>query len=139
MTLIEFVPENGLERIIVDAKRGANSIAAMMETIVSSTLFVPSKSEVLPDASGFDPVLLDKDSDPLVAAFSSASRVDVQHEVAKYVLQMNGSDFFRRLPPGYGVIINPGYTAQLIMPPPAISDLKDDLRRRGASKPRSHI
>jgi hypothetical protein len=38
--------------------------------------------------------------------------------------------FFLRLPPGYGVVLNPGYLAQFIITPSAVADLQKDLRAR---------
>lgn len=34
---------------------------------------------------------------------------------------MNGAEFFRRLPRGYGVIINPGYETQIIIESAAVN------------------
>jgi hypothetical protein len=50
--------------------------------------------------------------------------------MAEYVLQMDGRAFFLRLPPGYGVVLNPGYLAQLIIAPNAVIDLQKDLKAR---------
>jgi hypothetical protein len=47
--------------------------------------------------------------------------------MAEYVLQMIGREFFLRMPPSYGIILNPGYVAQLIIPSDGVSDLKKNL------------
>jgi hypothetical protein len=48
--------------------------------------------------------------------------------MAPYLLQAVGSDFFLRLPPGYGVMFNPGYDAQILLPPHGVALLKQDLK-----------
>ena len=127
MELLEFRPENELEKAIEDAKRGALSFADLVEVVVRSNLYISSKGEVQQDGSGFEPLLLEQKGNPLVAAFSSLSRPALHKQMAEYVLQMNGREFFLRMPPGYGVILNPGYVAQLIIPSDGVADLKKDL------------
>ncbi|WP_182466792.1 SseB family protein [Sphingomonas gilva] len=113
---------------IVEAKRGHLHIDALLMNIAASSLFISSKAEVRDDGRGFDPLLLEKDGKPLVAAFSSSDRPRLHSDVASYILQMNGREFFLRLPPKYGVIINPGYATQLIIAPDATPSLRDKLK-----------
>ena len=128
MTLTDFKPENDLEAAIIEAKRGAASIDVLLMNLAGSPLFISSKTEVQADGSGFEPLLLEESGKPLVAAFSSLDRPGLHREAASYVLQMDGREFFLRLPPKFGVIVNPGYVAQLIIAPDAASDLREKLR-----------
>lgn len=128
--LSEFKPENDLEVFIAEAKRGAVPLDALLTRLTTSLLFVSSKTEVLQDGSGFEPLLLEQDGNPLVAVFSSLKRPQRHADKAGYVLQMDGRAFFLRLPPNYGVIVNPDYTAQLIIMPDVVSDLKTRLKMR---------
>jgi hypothetical protein len=48
--------------------------------------------------------------------------------MAEYVLQMNGREFFLRIPESYGVILNPGYVSQLIIPPTGVAEFRKDLK-----------
>lgn len=130
MALSEFSPENDLEVAIVEAKRGAAPIDALLMKLAASPLFISSKTEVQADGSGFEPLLLEESGKPLVAAFSSLDRPGLHCDAASYVLQMDGREFFLRLPPKYGVIVNPGYVAQLIIAPDATSDLRGKLKAR---------
>lgn len=130
MDLIDFQPENELERAIVRAKQSLSPMGELMDIVLGSNLFVSSKREVQQDGSGFDPLLLGESGNALVAAFSSLSRPGLHRHRAEYVLQMNGKDFILRLPPGYGVILNPGYVVQLIVLSNAVSELKSSLRAR---------
>jgi hypothetical protein len=47
--------------------------------------------------------------------------------MAGYVLQMNGREFFLRMPESYGVILNPGYVSQLIIPSTGVAEFGKDL------------
>jgi hypothetical protein len=125
-----FFPQNDLENSIVQADSGSISIENLLEIITRSPLFISSKTEVEQDGRGFDPLLLEQDGNALVAAFSSLERPDLHSEVASYVLQMSGRDFFLRLPPKYGAVVNPGYAHQLIIAPNAVSDLKRKLSEK---------
>lgn len=130
MVLSDFNPENDLEVTIVEAKRGVVPIDTLLMNLAASPLFVSSKTEVQTDGSGFEPLLLEESGKPLVAAFSSVDRPGLHSEVARYVLQMGGREFFLRLPPKYGVIVNPGYVTQLIIAPDATSDFRERLKAR---------
>lgn len=124
MELLGFDPENKLERDIAKAKEGGLSVEELLKRVGESDIYVSSKEEVRSDGSGFDPLLVGEPGSPLVAAFSSLSRPGLHKKMAEYVLQMKGRDFFRRLPQGYGVAFNPGYTTQLIISADAISELQ---------------
>lgn len=124
MDLLNFEPENDLEVAIVNAKKGHLPIDSLLAEIAESNIYVSSKAEVSKDWSGFEPLLLGEASSPLVAVFSSLSRPGLHRKVAEYVLQIKGSEFFRRIPAGYGVVVNPGYVTQLIVSSDSVSKLK---------------
>ncbi|MCA3176004.1 MAG: hypothetical protein ING36_10775 [Burkholderiales bacterium] len=128
MKLVEFKPENDFERAVLNAKNGDCSMDDLIKIVSESVLYVPSQTEVMQDGRGFQPLLLDAGGNPLVAACSSFGRVDLHRQVAEYVIQMNGKDFLLRLPTGYGVVLNPGYVAQLIVLPDAVAGIKASLR-----------
>jgi hypothetical protein len=127
--LVDFQPENELERAILGTKQGIRTIDELMNIIAISELYVSSKRVVHQDGSGFEPLLLGQGENPLVATFSSLSRPGLHRHMAEYVLQIKGREFFLRLPPNYGVILNPGYAAQLIIPSRGISELKKQLKQ----------
>ena len=105
--LQDFKPENELESAIAETREGIRQVADLMRIIAQSNLFISSKGEVQSDGSGFDPLLFEKDGHPFVAVFSSLSRPGLHSHMAEYVLQMNGREFFLRMPEIYGVILNP--------------------------------
>ena len=128
MQLQEFKPENELENAIADTREGVHQVADLMRIIARSNLFVSSKGEVQSDWSGFDPLLVEMDGYPMVGIFSSLSRPGLHGHVAQYLLQMNGREFFLRMPESYGVILNPGYVSQLIIPPTGVAEFRKDLK-----------
>jgi SseB protein N-terminal domain len=130
VTLEKFEPTNSLEVAIVEAKQGNAPAAALLMDLAASPLFISSKTEVQSDGRGFEPLLLEESGKPLVATFSSLDRPALHSEAASYVLQMSGREFLLRLPPKYGVIINPGYRTQLIITPQAVSDFREKLKIR---------
>jgi hypothetical protein len=126
--LQEFKPENELENAIADTRKGVRQVADLMRIIARSNLFISSKGEVQSDFSGFDPLLFEMDGNPFVGIFSSLSRPGLHSHMAEYVLQMNGKEFFQRMPESYGVILNPGYVSQLIIPPAGVAEFRKDLK-----------
>ena len=125
--MLAFEPENDIERRILDVRAQTYSADALMREMADHDLFIPSKSEVREDGSGFVPVLVDQGGMPFVAVFTALSRQP--RDLAEYLLKANGGAFFRRLPPGYGVIFNPGFDAQLLLPPDGVTMLKRDLHK----------
>jgi hypothetical protein len=97
-----------------------------MRVIAGADLFIPSAGDVEPDGSGYRPILLEQDEFSLVALFTTAARME--KTMAPTLMRMNGRQFFLRLPVGYGAIVNPGFDAQIILPPQGIAALKEDLR-----------
>jgi hypothetical protein len=126
MALLPFAPGTPIEQRILDARSGQLSGDALMREIADTNLYIPSKDEVQEDGSRFLPVLLEQDGTPFVAVYTAPSRIPA--DMAPYLLQAVGSYFFLRLPPGYGVMFNPGYDAQLLLPPLGVGLLKQDLK-----------
>ena len=128
MTLLAFVAETDIEHQILKAQKGALSGDALLRRMAEADLFIPSASEIQTDGSGFSPVLFDQDGAPFVVVFTAMSRQP--KDMAPTMMQMNGRQFFRRLPAGYGLMVNPGYDAQILVPPHGMVALKQDLARR---------
>ena len=75
----------------------------------------------MPDGGGFEPLLMGEADAPLVAAFTAPGRATLHRARAEYLLEMDGDSFLRRLPPGYGAVVNPGYDAQFVVDAGAVS------------------
>lgn len=123
-SLVAFTPENEIETLIANAKRGAIPIADVLARLPQVDLFVSSKSEVQ-IGGGFEPLLLGDAQSPLVAAFTAESRPALHKQVADYYFLMRGVEFFSGVPERYGVILNPGYTAQLILAKHVVAGMRE--------------
>ena len=125
MTLLSFEPETAIEQRILDVQAQTYSADVLMREMADHDLYIPSQGDVQEDGRGFVPVLLDQGGMPFVMVFTALSRRP--RGLAEYLLKANAAAFFRRLPSGYGVIFNPGYDAQLLLPPGGVALLKQDL------------
>jgi hypothetical protein len=123
----DFKPQNELEQLLVKVKAGVLPLKELLRQLLSSGLFVATINEVGPDGSGFLPLLFERDRVPLAAAFTAISRVSAQADRAKYCVRMNGAEFLKRVPEGYGVTINPGFSATFEISPTGIKDILRDF------------
>ena len=110
MNIVDFEAENELEDCLLKAQKGEVELRIFLERLKDSALFVPSGTEVNDDLSGFTPLLFEKDNGSFVSIFTSQSRLTPFVEKAKYHIRMYGKEFFLRLPPSYGVVVNPGWS-----------------------------
>ena len=127
MALLAFTPETPIDHRILAAQLGELSGDALLHEIAGSNLYIPSKDAVREDGSRFQPVLIDMDGQAYVTVYTALARVP--KDAAPYLLKAAGKPFFLRLPSGYGVTINPGYDAQVLIPAHGIAALKQDLRK----------
>ena len=127
MALLAFEPQTEIEQRILDVQAQTYSADALMREMADHDLYIPSKGAVQEDGRGLAPVLLDQGGMLFVMVFTALSRRP--RGLAEYLLKANAGAFFRRLPSGYGVIFNPGYDAQLLLPPDGVATLKRDLHK----------
>lgn len=127
MAQLSFTPETPIEHRILAAQNGELSGDALLREIAASNLYIPSKDEVQEDGSRFQPVLFEMEGEPYVAVYTALARAP--KDLAPYLLQTVGTYFFLRLPPGYGVMINPGYAVQMLVPAHGVAAFQQDLRK----------
>ena len=125
MTLLAFEPQTEIEQRILDVQAGTFPADALILELAGSELCIPSMGAVREGWDGYIPVLLEQNGLSFVAVFTAPSRQT--RDFAPYLLRAGGASFFRRLPAGYGVIFNPGYEAQLFLPPDGVAMVKQDL------------
>lgn len=125
--LLAFIPENDLERAIAQAKAEAIPVDAALDLAADATLQIPSTAPVQFDGDGFAPLLMRAGVHKLIACFSAPSRLALYPDHAAHAFALSGRQFFLRIPPGYGAIVNPGYAAQMILTPDKIADMKPGL------------
>lgn len=133
--LLPFVPENDLERAIAEAKAEAIPVDAALDIAAEAMLVIPSTAPVQSDGAGFEPLLMAAGIHRLIACFSALSRRALYRDRAPHAFELTGREFFLRIPPGYGAILNPGYTAQMILTPDKVADMKPGLSRIDPGKP----
>lgn len=125
---LPFVPLNALESAMVEAQIGTTDIRKVITTLIESELAVPSGDEVMQDGAGFQPLLFPKEGVQMVACFSDRSRIGEFAAMAPYCLQLNGGDFLRRLPPGYGLVVNPGQSVGFDISPDGIARIVSEFQ-----------
>jgi hypothetical protein len=125
LTSLAFVPQTDIERRILEVQAGRHPADALMLELAAGELCIPSQAPVTDGWRGYVPVILEQNGLSFVAVFTAASRQ--RRDFAPYLLHAGGKGFFQRLPTGYGVILNPGYDAQLLLPPDGVVLLKQDL------------
>ena len=126
--LLPFQPQNDIEQRILDVRLRKYSADALMLELANCELCIPSQAKVQDGWHGYVPVILEQNSIAFVAVFTAASRQT--RDFAPHLLRADGRSFVQRLPAGYGVIFNPGYEAQLLLPPDGVMMLKQDLSAR---------
>ena len=119
----EFSPINELEVALVEARSGRLSMPEFIRVFVSSDLSVSSGSEVMANGDGFQPVLFDKNGVKFVACFTAMERIERIADRAPYCLAIKGNEFLRRVPPGYGLVINPGHSVGFDISPDGLSNM----------------
>lgn len=128
-----FLPASPLEDLLVAASSGPKEREAFLRALLGATLHVPSASAVAHDGDGFVPLLVDdKDKgETFIAVYTSRERAFMHSNLAPYSLTIEGASFFGWVPEGYGVVVNPGFTAALQIPPQGV---KDAYRKLAANR-----
>ena len=124
-----FVPLNKLESVLVQAKNGHVPVSDLMKTLVASDVVLPSGSEVLPDGTGFEPLLFPKEKVQMVACFTDKSRIGEYVKMTPYCLVMKGESFLRGIPNGCGVVVNPGQEVGFDISPDGVSKVLSDFSK----------
>lgn len=123
----EFVSLNELESKLVAAKQGRVPVGDFVHQLLSSEIALPTASEVQADGSGFEPVLFDNEGVRMLAAFTARDRVTELGQIAKFCLMIKGADILRRIPKGYGLVVNPGLKVGFEISPQGISEILDEF------------
>ena len=122
--LLEFVPQNAVERKLSDEMAGRCTNDALVETLLAATIHVGSSTNMRPDGSDFSPLLMNAHGDTVIACFTSRMRIGLYPDHARHAFEMRWRDFVLSIPPGKGAVMNPGYTHQKIIPADEVRKLK---------------
>ena len=74
-----------------------------------------------------DPFVFDKEGAQMVAVYTDRERVKKLGSAARFCIVMTGRDFIDRLPPGFGVVVNPGFTIGLDIAPTDLKEIRQDF------------
>jgi hypothetical protein len=118
-----FSPLNDLEIALVSARRGEISMEDFLTKLTVADLALPTTHEVKEDGSNFSPLFFERDGIRMLATFSDVSRCTQLAHLAGYSLVMRASDVLRRMPPGHGLVINPGFPIGLELAPHGIAEI----------------
>jgi hypothetical protein len=75
----------------------------------------------------YAPVLYDRNSVPMLAAFTDKQRILEVPDLPKFCLLMKGLEVLRRIPPGHGLVINPGLAVGFDVSPEGIEKIVKDM------------
>lgn len=110
-----------LELVLLRARAGEVPVTDLIAELMRGEIVVPSGAEVGADGSGFRPVLYDKDGTPMVGSFSDLALAASVSSLAPYALKLRGTELLRRMPPGHGLVVNPGHDAWFDLSPEGVA------------------
>ncbi|OBU69809.1 hypothetical protein A9K58_03830 [Stenotrophomonas maltophilia] len=125
--MTDLAPQTPIETLLKAAMDGAVPIRGFMEAFVASEVVLLTGSLVTPDGSGFDPLLFDKQGTLHVSVFTDPSRVGIYSQQAAHQIRWRMLDVLRRVPGGYGVVINPGTPLGFEISPSGIGEILKDF------------
>jgi len=123
----DLTPLTPIEALLRSAMDGKTPIGAFMKAFVASDVVLLTGSLVTPDGSGFDPLLFDKQGTLHVAVFTHMERVGFHSQQAPHTIRMQMLEVLKRVPGGYGVVVNPGTSLGLELSPAGIGEILKDF------------
>jgi hypothetical protein len=123
----DLTPLTPIEALLQSAMDGKTPIGAFMKAFVASDEVLLTGSLVTPDGSGFDPLLFDKQGTLHVAVFTHMERVGFHSQQAPHTIRMQMLEVLKRVPGGYGVVVNPGTSLGLELSPAGIGAILKDF------------
>lgn len=119
----KFIPDGTLEEQLLAARKGDINSEAFLDTLIKSSIYVLSGSEINDDMSNFSPVVFDRNGVIMYAVFTSMSRTGDFAQQAPFCIQVNAFEFFKRVPAGGGIVVNPGIVEGLEISPEGLTDI----------------
>ena len=120
-------PQTPIETLLKTAMDGQLPIGLFMKAFVASEVVLLTGSLVTPDGSGFDPLLFDKQGVLHVSVFTDMSRVGFHSQQAPHTIRMLMLEVLKRVPGGYGVVINPGTPLGFEIAPSGVGEILKDF------------
>ncbi len=125
--MIELPPQNLVERLIKSASEGTTTRGAFIRAILPVEVTVLSGSYVEEDGTGLDPLLFEKQGVLHLAAFTDDSRMGIYTQQAPYTGKVTMYRLLQQVPPGYGVVVNPGTSLHFELSWQGIQNILEDF------------
>ncbi len=125
--MTELAPQTPIEILLQSAMDGKTPVGVFMKAFVASDVVLLTGSLVTPDGSGFDPLLFDKQGTLHVAVFTHMERVGFHSQQAPHTIRMQMLEVLKRVPGGYGVVVNPGTSLGMELSPAGIGEILKDF------------
>lgn len=125
--MTDLAPQNPLETLLKSAMDGQVPLKAFMQAFMASEVVLLTGSLVTADGSGFDPLLFAINDVVHVAVFTDAARVGDYPKEAPHIIRMRMLEVLKRVPGGYGVVVNPGTSLGLELSWPGIQEILKDF------------
>lgn len=125
--MTDLPPQNYIETLLQASMVDQTNVGGFMKAFVASEVFLLNGRLVTPDGSGFDPLLFDDKGQLRVAVFTDLCRLGGYSQTAPHVGQMRMIEVLKRVPGGYGVVVNPGTPLQLTLSPQGIGHILEDF------------
>lgn len=123
----EFLPTNPLEVALMEARSGLLPVTDFLRFFLSARIAVPSAAKVAADGTGFQPLEFTNEKTQILGCFTSAVRIDEFASETPFFLEMTGRQLLERMPPSYGVVINPGWRVGFDISPQGIAKILMDF------------
>ena len=104
---------NSLELVLSHARCGSLTMEDLLKEFADSDLIVASRTAFTERGPPFRPLLLFREQNAMMACFTDKCRIGDFASVAPHSIVMKGVDVLRALPPGMGLVINPGTSLNL--------------------------
>jgi hypothetical protein len=127
-----FEPTNNVEVSLKQAAAGEISTSELLPILVQTQMYAACVNDPSKDPSKFVPMLFDRNGEPFAAVFTNLALMNLFPNDIKGSVAMNCGEILARTPPGYGVVINPGYDIGLELHESGIRKIVADFVRKVA-------
>jgi len=94
-----------------------------LKMLVDADLFMGSIEPVNAGAKGIHPLFFDRAGVLMATVFTEISRANIITPTVKSIVTLKGRFLFRSVPPGYGIVINPGFDIGMEILPEGLSEV----------------
>jgi hypothetical protein len=123
----EFEPTNKLEVSLQKAMAGEVTMEEFLPVLLESELYMPSTTIPEENLSNFSAIFFDNNDCSMAAVFTNRDLMNLYKEHIKGEVVMKGSSLLSRSAPGFGIVINPGYTLGLELEEHGIKNIVENF------------